>query len=86
MVSCNEFLRNVNRHKCYRVDQQASNPSKVLDVIQYPLIKTSDWSEGESLLNLSAKFIKGNSIHLECDIDRSLEMTYCAADILEVLI
>ena len=55
-------MRNVNRHKCYRVDQQASNPSKVLDVIQYPLVKTSDWSEGESLLNLSAKFIKGNSI------------------------
>lgn len=61
-MSSNDFVRNINRHRCYRVDQQASNPSKVFDVIQYPLIKTSDWTDGDNLLNLSAKIIRGNSI------------------------
>ena len=85
-MSCNDFIRNVNRHHCYRADGAASNPSKVYDVIQYPLMKTSEWSEGENLLNLSTKVIKGNSIQFECDVDRTLELTYCVSDILDVLI
>ena len=81
-----DFERGIHRHQCYRVDSGTSNSSKVYEIIQFPLLKTSDRSEGETLLSLSMKVVKANSIQLECDIDRSLELTYCASDILEVLV
>jgi hypothetical protein len=54
--------------------------------MQLPLMHTSDWSEGENLLNLSVKIAKCSSIHLECDIDRSVEVHYSTSDTIDILL
>jgi hypothetical protein len=67
--------------------QQSSNPQqKVYEIIQYPLVKTTDVGEGDNLITLSVRVTRGNAVQLDCDIDRALELTYCVGDVLDVLI
>jgi len=86
-----QFAQLVLRHQCIRVDDQdPSQGRKVYDVVQYPLVKTSspeysDAPGNEQLLSLGLKTTRNGRLTLQCLMNRPVELTYCAQDILDVL-
>jgi hypothetical protein len=74
------FSRLVATHQCVNADT-----NQPVGITQYPLIRT-DFQSGSDVLVLSMTIEKQSRMHVSCLVDRPLEVTYCAQDILDVLL